>query len=294
MREIDKNLFDAVASNDVVRVKNLIDEGANVMARDHEEATPLHRTLLADIAQILIDNGADIMARTKTGFTPLHIAKGPEIAEVLIKNGAVIDAESKQGKTALWLNMLLAARHLSIVRTLLNNGADINCCTEMRISPLHIAARYGDTMLTKLCIEHGANVNLVNMNKHTPYDTAILNKHEDVAKEIQKHGGHTSDQEPTDDAAVISTYTLGEWLVNVIKGNQPLGSLPTLGDVNARDADNCTALHWAAYQGSIELIEFLINKGAYVNARDNDCKTPLSYAKTPEIRQLLIEHGAIE
>ena len=38
-------------------------------------------------------------------------------------------------------------------------------------------------------------------------------------------------------------------------------------DVNARDEDDQTALHWAARKGHIDIVCFLVENGADVNAR---------------------------
>jgi ankyrin repeat protein len=53
-----------------------------------------------------------------------------------------------------------------------------------------------------------------------------------------------------------------------------------------------TFLHYAAYDGNIEVVKLLIKKGAYVNATDYDGYTPLHKAAFKghiEIVKLLIE-----
>ena len=63
-------------------------------------------------------------------------------------------------------------------------------------------------------------------------------------------------------------------------------------DVNAKDEDGLTPLHYAAYCGHNEIAELLIAKGADVNAKDNAGTTTLDWAKyKSEIADLLRKHG---
>ena len=73
-------------------------------------------------------------------------------------------------------------------------------------------------------------------------------------------------------------------------------------EVNARDKDGKTVLHWAVHPREFIppnnvpkarfIIDFLISQGADVNARDNEGNTPLHFAKSKEIAELLIANGA--
>lgn len=48
--------------------------------------------------------------------------------------------------------------------------------------------------------------------------------------------------------------------------------------INSKDKEGSTPLHIAALKGSLLTAKLLIKKGADVNARDNDNRTPLFYA----------------
>ena len=63
-------------------------------------------------------------------------------------------------------------------------------------------------------------------------------------------------------------------------------------DVNVKDKQGSTTLHWAAYHGHKEIAELLIAKGANVNAKTKIGRTPLDAAfPHPEIADLLRKHG---
>ena len=66
-------------------------------------------------------------------------------------------------------------------------------------------------------------------------------------------------------------------------------------DVNAKNDDGYTPLYWASRKGHTEIVNLLLKYGADVNTKDDDGNTPLYYASRnghAEIVKLLLEHGA--
>ncbi|MEM3942646.1 MAG: ankyrin repeat domain-containing protein [Thermofilaceae archaeon] len=66
-------------------------------------------------------------------------------------------------------------------------------------------------------------------------------------------------------------------------------------DVNARDNEGRTPLYYAAVNGRLEVARLLLEKGADVNARDDKGETPLLLAVNEghlEVARLLLEKGA--
>lgn len=65
--------------------------------------------------------------------------------------------------------------------------------------------------------------------------------------------------------------------------------------VNARDKEGKTPMHHAARSGHIPTARALLNSGADINALSNDGHTPLhvaSWGRTPEMVKFLVERGA--
>jgi len=104
-----KNLFNAIENNDVNEVKRLIEDGADLEARDERKRTALYVACSEghlEIAKLLIENGADIEAKGYDNQTPLiaaSIYNKIEIVKFLIKNGANIEATGFWDETALML-----------------------------------------------------------------------------------------------------------------------------------------------------------------------------------------------
>jgi cyclase len=66
--------------------------------------------------------------------------------------------------------------------------------------------------------------------------------------------------------------------------------------VNAPGGNGKAPLHWAAQGGHVEIVEFLIERGAVVNSKNVADETPLHYAAALghcEVVKLLIEKGAL-
>jgi ankyrin repeat protein len=94
-------------------VQYLIDQGANVSlaANNPMKVAPLHAAVSArhiEIARMLVDNDADVNARQQQGWTPLHGAAqsgDQELVRLLLAKGADREARADTGQTALDLAM---------------------------------------------------------------------------------------------------------------------------------------------------------------------------------------------
>ncbi|KAK4777318.1 hypothetical protein SAY87_017505 [Trapa incisa] len=66
-------------------------------------------------------------------------------------------------------------------------------------------------------------------------------------------------------------------------------------NINVKDSEGRTPLHWAVDRGHFNVVELLISKGADVNSKDKEGQVPLHYAALCEregIGELLVKHKA--
>ena len=97
------DIHEAAKDGNIKAVKQHLDAGTDVDAKDTNGWTPLHLAALngqKETTELLIAEGADVNAKTDKGRTPLDVAKRhPEIADLLRKHGGKTGEELKaEGK----------------------------------------------------------------------------------------------------------------------------------------------------------------------------------------------------
>jgi hypothetical protein len=131
------------------------------------------------------------------------------------------------------------------VELLIRSGADVNTRNNGNSTPLFHAAGDRHTDVVKLLIVNGAEVNAINDKGETPLDSAESakawgpGKKETIAL-LRKHGGKTGSE-------LKPSYSIFE----AAKKNQIDTVKQQLGsgvNVNSKDNDGFTALHWAVYR----------------------------------------------
>lgn len=182
-------LWGAVETTPAV-VKFLIDNGADVNARDTVNATPLLWAAgfgRPETVSLLIANKADVKAVDDNGWTALIWAAGigqPETVDILIKAGADLNAADRQtGDTPL----LRAARtgKPESLKVLLAAGADINARNNLKQTALHCAAQSGSAEKVALLLAAKADPAAVDSRNFTALDHAMNRTTGDKSKLIE-------------------------------------------------------------------------------------------------------------
>lgn len=143
-----------------------------------------------DTLNQLIDQGADIEARDQTGETALTIAAlaGHKPAvELLIERGAAVDGRNRGGFTAL--HAAAYGGHLDVVRLLVDREAAINDQqNEALATALHMAAEDNYLDIASFLIANGAALEAIDLNGHTPTSKAIFKLNEDMVFLLRRRG----------------------------------------------------------------------------------------------------------
>ena len=159
---------------------------------------------------------------------------------------------------------------------------------EHSITPLLKASWDGDLPIVQYLIAKGANINArASDTKETALMNAVTRGHTDVIKALL---------EAKADVTPRNSFDFNAFTTAVAAGKQDIAGL--LLDAGAKIGDGAsglTPLAFAVSSGNIDMIRFLVERGADVNAKMKDGTTPLKLAKKgdqAEIVALLEAAGA--
>ncbi len=180
------------------------------------------------------------------------------------------------------------------IRSLIEEGADINTQDSAGRTATMIATYKNDAESAKILIEAGADVNIQDDMKNSPFLYAGAEGYLDILKLAIEAGADPSITNRYGGTALIPASEHG--YVEVIK------ELLTKTDI---DVNHVNDLGWTALLEAIILndgdgkqqrtVQLLIDHGAVVNIPDNNNITPLQHAREKgfkEIEQILLTAGA--
>jgi hypothetical protein len=147
-KEMDKELFNAVRQNNLNRVRELIENGANIEGSDDINGTThlmgavkLDRP---DMVRLLVELGANIERRNNIGYTALDFAvfsNNAEMVRLLVELGANIQTRDYSGFNTALMNAAIWDK-TEMIRLLVELGANIEATNN-----------FGETIIDFLTIQ---------------------------------------------------------------------------------------------------------------------------------------------
>jgi len=244
--------------------KYLADAGADLNLADPEQVSPLLLSILNahfDLAAYLIERGANPGKWDWYGRTPLYAA----VDLNTLPRGGRPDQPSLDATSSLQIiEQLLAAGanpnpQLKLAPPFRNIGNDrgLDGLLTIGTTPLLRAAKALDAPAIKTLLEKGANLSLPNTRGITP---------------VMAAAGLGST-----DADTRGFYTTEDVQQRSIESLKLL--LAAGADINAKDGTRgLTPLHEAARWGWNDVVRFLVEHGADLQAKDNRGMTPIDSA----------------
>ncbi|GMH42770.1 hypothetical protein BSKO_10689 [Bryopsis sp. KO-2023] len=155
------------------------------------------------------------------------------------------------------------------LRMLLRSGLNIDTQDYDRRTPLHIAAKEGNSKIVEVLLAEGANPNVKDRWGHTPLQNGIKAKNSPTIKILRKDGAEMGHDDPaTDLIAAVDSGDLTQLARLIENGVHP----------SCKDYDQKTCLHVAASQGNLSAVDYLLGHHANPNEIDGWGQTCLQVA----------------
>jgi ankyrin repeat protein len=221
-----------------------------------------------NVVKLLLESGADVNLRTSMNQSPLDVASvggNHEVTRYLADHMGVTNpldgidvtrfenrvttSESSGivnptnmplpgGLTITSLHDASAEGSVEIVRSLLDQGVDVNQRDAYHRTALHMASQKGKLEVAKLLIKYGADVNCRDKEGWTPLHVASRFGYCDIAELLLDHSA----------------------------------------DVNVTQQDLFTPLHLASWSSNLKVVRLLLKRGANIHVRNIDGRTPYALA----------------
>ena len=252
-------------------MSQLLEAGANVEDADLYDVSVLHEAV---------------------HYSPRYEANGSEdeatqVVELLLKAGANPNRTAKSGTKPL----ATAAQFYNkpVIDLLIEYGADPNVHTiggvYGEVSALMMACLKTDVEVVKSLVDRGADVNFENHKKETPLEYLLSARYEN--KDNEKYLEKINKAEEIIDFLLAAgaklpeskRYLLGEFAV-VCNSKTLIDKVAAMGWIEAvSPKSKTTALHAAVKLGRHEMVKYLIDRGASVDAQSQTGTTPLMLAQ---------------
>lgn len=290
-------LLYAAKDHNIVRIKQLLAQGADVNARDHDGGTTLSAVSFKgslEIVNTLLAAGAYLEGRDDEGNTPLMFAamgNNTEVVKLYLSLGANPNSRDKNDMTPL-LNSVMFDSNREVVKALLSAGADPNAKNENGTTPLIMAVGSKDKEVVDLLIDSGADPNARDMSGETPLlqagDWGYVRDNEYVVKKLLSSGADPNVKDKDGDTVLMKAAGAGR--IGTMKALMVAGV-----DPHIKGSDGSSAFLMAARNGHTEAVRLLLTAGADPGEKDNKGNTGISLASNEghtRVVETLLSAGA--
>ncbi|KAI2492674.1 serine/threonine kinase [Fragilaria crotonensis] len=298
---LDQELIKNARDGYLDKVRDLLQRGANVNAKDEDGWTALIWASTGgrlELVRVLLNHdGVDVNAKDRWGDTALYRASWYGFVEVvralLNHNGVDVNIKDNVGDTAL----IKASEsfHSEVVRVILNHdGVDVNIQNNDGNTALILASKKGHLEVVRALLNHdGVDVNIKGQYGNPAVIHASINGHLEVVRALLMHNGvDVNIQNNHGFTALILASNNGH--TEVVRALLVHNGV----DVNAKDEDGFTALIRASFSGKMEVVLALLNHDEVdVNMKNNWGTTALidaTYLGHLEVVRALLKHNGVD
>ena len=263
-------LYHACMADNREIVRLLLERGAKT--QDGESIYHAAQHNRVECLELLREFGADFSStQSPYGNTPLYFLVGHRVDQDgmapwfkgmvwLLDHGADPNVPSYQKAETPLQGIAASVPKMATARALLAHGADVNRPRGDGRTPYAIAIRHGNFEMADLFRRHGARTDVL-----TPMEEflgACLAADEKRARSLLVSNAGLLDSMTNEDRAALGDAVNHE-RADAVRLMVQLGF-----DVTAELGDGGTALHWACWEGRLEMVKLLLSMGAPVNVKD--------------------------
>eukprot|EP00210_Caulerpa_lentillifera_P003601 g3436.t1 len=293
----------------IIVIPHLIKAGYHVQGRGPDGMEPIHFASGASskdnvlwhqedfekhgkIVERLITEGADPNVVDKSGRNCLMYAAGVGDYDLVMKYLKLrVDHKRVDNLNAGPMHWAAHSGNPEIIKQFIKEGVPVDSKDKRGRLPLHRAAERG--LLTAVCIlveamgKQKSDIHKKDSKGYSPVQLAAAHGFVDVVTKLLE-GGNTKDIKG------LTALHLGirMQMDDIVKSLLMSGKC----DVNAKDGDGCTALHYAAESGQGTQVGMLLEAKADMFIASSDGMMPIHRAAAEghmEVLEELIAHGAL-
>ena len=305
------NLVSRNAKENIPLIEKLIDFGADVNLTDTEGHNVLsyvddYRDDTSDVIEFLVKKGADINHRDNLGRTPLmnivkrHHHDNQKNIKKLVELGADVNATDKNGITVLDL-AIMNGKH-DVLEFLVQRGAKESPLGYVWITPRNTSQSRIMEKWQNMTLDELKEIIANPLDKDYFFDRPKPQTTADGKIIAHISGGecaYGSDGLTSRKWCVPHEYAKKEGFLPILPlsktGYTPY-QVPDDIKTTPKDIYSTLLLNAARYNAKPEIIKYLIDSGADVNARDQDKMTPIMWASldnaNPKTLEILVQAGA--
>lgn len=299
-------LMDYCTKGKLALARQKLEQGTSPSMCDYDKRTPLHLAASenhADIVRLLLEFKANPDAKDRWGSTPMNDAiklGHEEVIKALEENGVIRDDSDllgSQNTASMELLNFCAHGMYDLVKERLMAGVSAQFADYDKRTPLHLAASEGHAQIAELLLVNGADMMAKDRFNRTPIDDALKNGHKEVLRVMKQYGAEIPGK--IVEASNKMEKLLGMDLIDhAAKGRLELVKkyVENGADMNFHNYDRRYPLHLAVTEGHTDVVRYLLEAGASVNAKDRWGSTAYDEAvkrEDKEIMHLLEEAGGL-